>query len=940
MAVNRREFLILGAGFGVTSLGFSAAAKAENGAALTDFSNLIAQSSPPISPPASPIVGRHSGFMVQSDYGDFSNNFEAIFPSRVSGLTQVYRDNAQSQFPWVGPLPPEYAYTCSPQGQTSKALHGSFFGGGDASDVGLIQSNFKDFGSKNGHLELVVRHGDRLALYWRASNAPLLWTGPLYLPSNQPHRGNPALIQGTFGTIGHFELVVPHGQSGLVHYTRFNDNPEVPWSAPTRFAEGLGQVDAAALLQSDYIDAGESDGHLEAIARVGTQLFSLWRESKPPYKWTLLPQAITNGLGVPLAVSGVPGFMQSSDRDFHLVTPLAGGGMAYLRRQNSVDAAWVLESQFGSDLGSVSAASLLQNKASATGLDLLARLAEPQNRFEHFYTTLGTPTWNAGGNFEEKPKNFTVQGEWQVPYSLDFGTVGIHAALLHTGNVLFVGYEDIFENENSSVSILNPKTGQQVNALPNPQYNKFCSGHAFLPDGRLVIASGNVATRSAQSLHTFTPSGDGGSWSDFGVMSGGVRWYPTCSTLPDGRVLILAGTAQVFTTIHQTTCSQDFISGTGIPRQVNKSYEIFDGKTKGPSIPIPELFDDCEDSLGLYGLYPFVYVLPDGRLFIHGNTRTYFLDVATNTVEALPTRTQLKTSRTYPSEGSTVLLPLRPEDNYQAKVMILGGGVSCSFVPSKSTNCGQGQPIDPSGNPIQTSCQGDFRDDWPSTNQCEVLNTSALDQGWQVVAPMTNPRVMPDAVLLPDGTVFVCGGSSTGTADAARTPVMQAEIYNPATNKWTSVASMHVPRLYHAAAILLPSGEVMTSGTDKFYNVPPFDHAENRVEVFKPPYLFKGARPTIASVTNQVGYGELFSVFTPDAASIDYACFIAPSAATHSLNMQQRWVGLKAMGSAPSGELLLEAPLNGAIAPPGYYMLFLVNKNGAPSEAKFVNLKL
>jgi hypothetical protein len=261
-------------------------------------------------------------------------------------------------------------------------------------------------------------------------------------------------------------------------------------------------------------------------------------------------------------------------------------------------------------------------------------------------------------------------------------------------------------------------------------------------------------------------------------------------------------------------------------------------------------------------------------------------------------------------------------------------------VPSKSTNCGQGQPIDPSGNPIQTSCQGDFRDDWPSTNQCEVLNTSALDQGWQVVAPMTNPRVMPDAVLLPDGTVFVCGGSSTGTADAARTPVMQAEIYNPATNKWTSVASMHVPRLYHAAAILLPSGEVMTSGTDKFYNVPPFDHAENRVEVFKPPYLFKGARPTIASVTNQVGYGELFSVFTPDAASIDYACFIAPSAATHSLNMQQRWVGLKAMGSAPSGELLLEAPLNGAIAPPGYYMLFLVNKNGAPSEAKFVNLKL
>lgn len=935
MSINRREFLILGAGFGITSLGFNSSAKAESLSALAEFPTLIAQV-----PPTPPMIGRHSGFMVQSDYGDFSNNFEAVFPSQVLGLTQVYRDNAQNQFPWVGPLPPEYSFSCSPQGQTSKSLHGSFFGGGEASDVGLIQSNFKDFGSKNGHLELVVRHGDRLALYWRASNAPLLWTGPLYIPSNEPHRGNPALVQGTFGTIGHFEVVAPHGQSGLVHYVRFNDNPDVPWSTPNRFAEGLGQVDAVALLQSDYIDAGETDGHLEVIARVGTKLFSLWRESKPPYKWNLVPQAITDELGESLAVAGMPGFVQTSDRDFHLVAPLQGGGMAHLRRQNSVDSSWVLESQFGNSLGPVSAVSLLQNKSNAAGLDLLARVAEPQHRFEHFYANISDLVWNAGGNFEEKPKNFAAQGEWQVPYSLDFGTVGIHAALLHTGNVLFVGYEDIVENENSTVCILNPKTGKQVNALPNPQRNKFCCGHAFLPDGRLVLASGNVGETSAKSLHTFNPSGDGGTWTDFGAMSGGVRWYPTCTTLPDGRVLILAGTAAVFTTIHQTTCSQDFISGTGIPRQVNKSYEIFDGSTKGPSIPIPELFDDCEESLGLYGLFPFVYVLPDGRLFIHGNTRTYLLDVATNSVEALPMRTQLKTSRTYPSEGSTVLLPLRPEDNYQAKVMILGGGVSCSFVPSQNTNCGQGQPIDPAGNPIQTNCLGDFRDDWPSTDQCEVINTSALDQGWKGVAPMANPRIMPDAVLLPDGTVFVCGGSSTGTADAARTPVMEAELYNPETNKWTSLASMHVPRLYHAAAILLPSGEVMTSGTDKFYNVPPFNHAENRVEVFKPPYLFKGARPKILSVTNQLGYGEIFTVFTPDAATVDYACLIAPGAATHSFNMQQRWVGLKSVSNALDDELLLESPPNSNIAPPGYYMLFLVNKSGVPSEAKFIKLNL
>ncbi|WP_416670615.1 galactose oxidase-like domain-containing protein [Egbenema bharatensis] len=936
MAINRREFLILGAGFGFTTFGFSPSAQAENGSSLAEFSTLIAQA-----PPIVPVFGRHSGFMVQSDYGDFSNNFEVVFPSRVSGLAQVYRDNAQSQFPWFGPLPPEYAFTCSPQGQTSKNLHGSFFGSGDASDVGLIQSNFKDFGSKNGHLELIVRHGDRLALYWRASNVPLLWTGPLYIPSSEPHRGNPAMVQSTFGTLGNFEVVVPHGQSGLIHYVRFNDNPDVPWSGANRFAEELGQVDAVALLQSDYLDAGETDGHLEVIARSGTKLFSLWRSSQPPYKWTLLPQSITDGLAVPLAVTGVPGFIQTSDRDFHLVVPLQNGGMAHLRRQNNLDASWVLESQFGGSFGAVSAVSLLQNKSSTTGLDLLARVAKPESRFEHFYASTEDLTWNPGSHFEEQPKtNMATEGEWQVPYSLEFGTVGVHAALLHTGNVLFLGYEDIVENENSTVSILNPTTGKQVNVLPNPQRNKFCCGHAFLSDGRLVLASGNVGETSAKSLHTFTPNGDSGTWTDFGAMSGGIRWYPTCTTLPDGRVLILAGTAQVFTTIHQTTCSQDFASP-GVPRQVNKSYEIFDGATKAPSIPVPELFDDCEESLGLYGLYPFVYVLPDGRLLIHGNTRTYFLDINTNTVDLLPARTQLKTSRTYPSEGSTVLLPLRPEENYQAKVMILGGGVACSFVPSQNPNCGQGQPIDPiSGNPVQTNCQGDFRDDWPSTDQCEILNISALDQGWKVVAAMNHPRVLPDAVLLPDGTVFVCGGSSTGTADAARMPVMQAELYNPSTNQWKKLASMHVPRLYHAAAILLPSGEVMTSGTDKFYNVPPFDHAENRVEVFKPPYLFKGPRPKIVSVTNQVGYGEIFSVFTSDTAAFDYACFIAPGAATHSLNMQQRWVGLKTVNSTLDDELLLEAPPNSNIAPPGYYMLFLMSKNGVPSEAKFIKLNL
>ena len=935
MGLNRRDFLIIGTGFSLGSLGLSTSAQAENKSELfTNFSNLIAQN---------PINGvfpeRHSGFMIQSNYGDFGNNFEAVFPSLAEGLAQVYRDNAQADFPWIGPLPPEYLFTCSPLGQVKSSLHGSFFGAGEASDVSLIQSNFVDGSSNFGHLELVVRHGERLALYWRASEAPLLWTGPLYLPSDEVHIGNPALIQGDFGTKGNFELVVPHVDGGLAHYTRFNDSGFDWSSSPNRLGESLGTVDAVAMLQSDYISPGESNGHLEVIARVGNQLFSLWRESKDPYDWNLIPSPITDGLGITINITGIPAFIQSQDRDFHLVVPLATGGMAHLRRQNNLDGSWKLESQFGNSIGNVEAVSLLQNNSGSAGLELLARVSNPKNHFEHFFADIGSLNWQSSGEFTETEGDFASQGQWQVPYSLEFGAVGIHAALLHTGKVLLLGYEDFVENENSAVSILDPKTRKQMSSLPNPQRNKFCCGHAFLPDGRLVMASGNVGEISAKSLHTFNPSGDGGTWTDFGDMSGGIRWYPTCITLPDGRVFILAGTAEVFTTINQATCSPDFTAGSSSPRQVNKSYEIFDGSTTGPSVGIPQLFDNCQESLGLYGLYPFVFVLPNGKLFIHGNTRTYFLDVATNNVESLPATTNIKTSRTYPSEGSAVLLPLLPEKNYQTRVMLIGGGVSCEFVPSNNTNCGQGTPITPDGNPITSTCPNQERDDWPTTNTCEILDMDDLDGGWKFADAMANARVLLDAVLLPDGTVFACGGSSTGTADKARTPVLEAEIYDPESNKWQTVASMHVPRLYHAAAILLPSGEVMTSGTDKFYNIEPFDHAENRVETFKPPYLFKGSRPTILSVPNQVQYGDSFIMDTPDAATIKSACFMAPGASTHSFNMQQRYVGLEQTG-ASSNQLQLKAPPNNNIAPPGYYMLFLVNQDGVPSEAKFVNLQL
>jgi len=197
--------------------------------------------------------------------------------------------------------------------------------------------------------------------------------------------------------------------------------------------------------------------------------------------------------------------------------------------------------------------------------------------------------------------------------------------------------------------------------------------------------------------------------------------------------------------------------------------------------------------------------------------------------------------------------------------------------------------------------------------------------------------VLPDAVLVPDGTVFVSGGGRTGTADVARPPVLQAELYDPVADTWTTLASMHVPRLYHAAAILLPTGEVMTSGTDQFYNKPPFNRTEQRVEVFKPPYLFAGLRPTIDSAPDRISYGETFPVETSGAA-IASACLLAPGATTHSFDMSQRDIGLEVQDDG-SGSLQLTAPPHGRIAPPGYYMLFVVSTAGVPAIAPFVQLR-
>src|SRR5262249_37252674 len=139
------------------------------------------------------------------------------------------------------------------------------------------------------------------------------------------------------------------------------------------------------------------------------------------------------------------------------------------------------------------------------------------------------------------------------------------------------------------------------------------------------------------------------------------------------------------------------------------------------------------------------------------------------------------------------------------------------------------------------------------------------------------------ATLLPDGTVLVTGGTNGAGFNNAATPVYQAELWNPATETWTTLASQTIPRLYHSAAVLLPDGRVLTTGGDNISG----GANQPTPEAFSPPYLFKGARPTLSAVPSVIGYGQQFSVQSPDAAAISKVTLIRITSVTHAFNQNQ-----------------------------------------------------
>ena len=289
--------------------------------------------------------------------------------------------------------------------------------------------------------------------------------------------------------------------------------------------------------------------------------------------------------------------------------------------------------------------------------------------------------------------------------------------------------------------------------------------------------------------------------------------------------------------------------------------------------------------------YPFTYVIPDGRIVQVGSseqaTATLVLDVASQTWSTVDARVI--------DAGSSTM--------YRPGLILKAGTASDGNTPVR-----------------------------PSSASAFVIDMTAQAPTWRPTGSMANPRAFLNLTTLPNGTVLATGGETTADGINLANAVTAAEVWSPATGAWSTLASASIPRLYHSVALLLPDGRVLVGGSGNDGAVP----VELNYEIFSPPYLFQGTRPTISLAPGTVGFGQSFSVTTPDAARIGSVVMLAPAAVTHAFDQNARHVPLSF--SVGSGVLQVQAPANGNVAPPGPYMLFIVDTSGIPSVASWMRV--
>lgn len=467
-------------------------------------------------------------------------------------------------------------------------------------------------------------------------------------------------------------------------------------------------------------------------------------------------------------------------------------------------------------------------------------------------------------------------GKWGpiVPWDI----VPLHMNLLPNGKIFAWGKTEQGDTMGMP-RVWDPAQGGPSSA-PMIDVNEmlFCAGHTLLADGSLMIAGGHHMDDAGIKVTYVYQNGVMTRKPD---MANG-RWYPTLTVLPDGNVLAMAGRNEVGAVV----TTPELWNGTNWAQL-----------TGAGTLEIP--------------YYPRNFVAPNGQIFYAGERimSRWFNVAGTGSWSNGPSH-NWPFNRDY---GTAVM--------YEAgKILYAGGGGHT------------GWPTPDARSPTATAT-------------AETIDLTQSAPAWQSVSSMSAPRRHLNSTILPDGQVLITGGTrGAGFVNIDEgLAVKEAEIWNPATGQWTVLAANQVMRVYHSVSLLLPDGTVLHGASGDAMAIQPGGGVvpvppQRNHEIFSPPYLFKGARPTITSVAPaSVGYGGTIAVTTPNAAQITGARWIRLGSVTHAFDMSQRANTLSFIRTATGVEIT--APASPNLAPPGYYMLFVLNRNGVPSAGSFVRVQ-
>ena len=419
----------------------------------------------------------------------------------------------------------------------------------------------------------------------------------------------------------------------------------------------------------------------------------------------------------------------------------------------------------------------------------------------------------------------------------------------------------------------------------------------LLPDGRVFFFS--YYSESMQP-HIWKPS------DDTFMATASAPYALFCAghaSMADGRIFIAGGHiadytgyahALIYDPFQNTfTPTPDMNNGrwyptvTGLP---NGDLLVISGDTNSNTAvnPLPQVFQvstgqwrDLTNAQLMTALYPNMFVAPNGKVFMAGPSRlSRYLDT-----------TGAGSWQSVANMNFTAVRDYGPGLMYDTgKILMVGGGQ-------------------------------------PPTATAEVIDLNSATPAWTFTGSMHFARRQHNAVILPDGKVLIVGGSSGNAFDDSASAVLPTEMWDPATGQFTVMASIATYRGYHSTALLLPDGRVLSAGG----NV-----GGPNAQVYSPPYLFAGARPTISSAPSSVGYGQTVFISTPDAAGITQVTFIKTSSTTHTNDQGQRFMRLNFTKVSGGVNVIFPAQPNNA--PPGYYLLFLLNSAGVPSVGSIIQI--